>query len=103
MVLHLDFKSNEREHHRAVWDLLKQHQAWLTTAAVSADPARVNDVKRGPLLVLTENGDGQERDFTEWAAAEGSLLLFGSIPAPVLAAVRRSRRARAHPARRDAA
>jgi len=86
VVLHLDFKSNEREHHRAVWDLLKQHQAWLTTAAVSTDPARVNEVKRGPLLVLTENGDGQERDFTEWAAAEGSLLLFGSIPAPVLRA-----------------
>ncbi|HYI31622.1 MAG TPA: hypothetical protein VD863_27620, partial [Bradyrhizobium sp.] len=86
VVLHLDFKSNEREHHRAVWDLLKQHQAWLTTAAVSSDPARVAEVKRGPLLVLTENGDGQERDFTEWAAAEGSLLLFGSIPAPVLPA-----------------
>ena len=84
VVLHLDFKSNEREHHRAVWDLLKQHQAWLTTATVSADAARVNDVKQGPLLVLTENGEGQERDFTEWAAAEGSLLLFGSIPAPAL-------------------
>ena len=26
VVLHLDFKSNEREHHRAVWDLLKQHR-----------------------------------------------------------------------------
>jgi hypothetical protein len=86
MILHLDFKSNEREHHRAVWDLLKQHRAWLTTADVSADPGHVNQVKRGPLLVLTENGDGQERDFTEWAGAEGSLLLFGSIPAPVLRA-----------------
>ena len=84
VVLHLDFKSNEREHHRAVWDLLKQHRAWLTTAEVSADPARVTEVRRGPLLVLTENGDGQERDFTEWSAAEGSLLVFGSIPAPVL-------------------
>ena len=36
VVLHLDFKSNEREHHRAVWDLLKQHQAWLTTAAAES-------------------------------------------------------------------
>ena len=84
VILHLDFKSNEREHHRAVWDLLKQHRAWLTTAAVSSDPARVNQVTRGPLLVLTENGENQERDFTEWAAAEGALLLFGSIPAPAL-------------------
>jgi hypothetical protein len=84
VVLHLDFKSNERAHHRAVWDLLKQHRSWLTTAPVGADTARVNAVTRGPLLVLTENGEGQERDFTEWAAAEGALLLFGSIPAPVL-------------------
>ena len=84
LVLHLDFKSNEREHHRAVWDLLKQHQAWLTTAAVNREPASVAPVTRGPVLVLTENGDGQERDFTEWAAAEGTLLLFGSIPAPAL-------------------
>jgi hypothetical protein len=84
VVLHLDFKSNEREHHRAVWNLLKQHRSWLTTAAVGPDPARVNAVTRGPLLVLTENGEGQERDFTEWAAAEGVQLLFGSIPAPVL-------------------
>jgi hypothetical protein len=84
VILHLDFKSNEREHHRAVWDLLKQHRSWLTTAAVSADAARINAVTRGPLLVLTENGEGQERDFTEWANAEGALLLFGSIPAPAL-------------------
>lgn len=82
VVLHLDFKSNEREHHRAVWDLLLQHRAWLTTA--SARATGVAPLTRGPLLVLTENGEGQERDFTEWAEAEGALLLFGSIPAPGL-------------------
>jgi hypothetical protein len=82
VVLHLDFKSNEREHHRAVWDLLLQHRAWLTTA--SAASAQVAELTRGPLLVLTENGDGQERDFTEWAKTGGALLLFGSIPPPAL-------------------
>lgn len=82
VVLHLDFKSNEREHHRAVWDLLLQHRTWLTTA--SAASTQITEPTRGPLLVLTENGEGQERDFTEWAKADGALLLFGSIPAPAL-------------------
>lgn len=84
LILHLDFKSNERAHHRAVWDLLRTHRHWLATAPAGADPARAGELTPGPLLVLTENGDGQERDFTEWAAAEGTLLLFGSIPAPTL-------------------
>lgn len=83
LVLHLDFKTNEREHHREVWDLLKKHQSWLTSAAADPDPMRVSPFQPGPLLVLTENGAGQEKDFSEWAAG-GSHLLFGSIPAPAI-------------------
>jgi hypothetical protein len=84
MVLHLDFKTNEREHHRAVWDLLRRHEAWLTTAPADLDPMRVSELKPGPLLVLTENGADQEKDFSEWAAASGRFLLFGSIPGPAV-------------------
>jgi len=80
LVLHLDFKTNQRAHHRAVWDLLVRHESWLTTV-----PSGGGALKRGPLLVLTENGEDQERDFTEWANAHGSFLLFGSIPSAVLA------------------
>ena len=83
-VLHLDFKTNEREHHRAVWDLLVSHQSWLTTAPIEA--TGVSGFKPGPLLVLTENGTDQEKDFSEFAAAAGSYLLFGTIPAPALPA-----------------
>jgi hypothetical protein len=84
VVLHLDFKTNERDHHRAVWDLLERHRAWLTTAA-AADPRTIQPFTRGPLLVLTENGAGQEQDFSEWAKQNGTFLLFGSIPAPAIA------------------
>ena len=84
IVLHLDFKSNERDHHRAVWDLLRRHQSWLTTAAAGGDSMTISPIKRGPLLVLTENGANQEKDFLEWSAAEGSLLVFGSIPPPAV-------------------
>jgi hypothetical protein len=84
VVLHLDFKTNEREHHRAVWDLLLKHRSWLTTAAFDTDPTRVSPLKPGPMVVLTENGENQERDFQEWAAAGKTNLLFGSIRGPAL-------------------
>jgi len=84
VVLHLDFKTNEREHHRAVWDLLRQHQAWLTTAKATGDPMTISPLSAGPLMVLTENGANQEKDFLEWSADAGSLLLFGSIPPPAV-------------------
>ena len=84
VVLHLDFKSNEREHHRAVWDLLRRHQAWLTTAKATSDPMTISPLAPGPLMVLTENGANQEKDFLEWSSAAGSLLLFGSIPPPAV-------------------
>ena len=84
VVLHLDFKTNEREHHRAVWDLLVRHQAWLTTAA-SGDPRTIAPFTRGPMIVLTENGEGQERDFSEWAKEKGAFLLFGTVPPPAIA------------------
>jgi hypothetical protein len=82
--LHLDFKTNERAHHRAVWDLLVRHHAWLTTAPADAHAMSPSELTRGPLLVLTENGADQEKDFTEWAAAGGAYLLFGSIPGPAV-------------------
>jgi hypothetical protein len=79
IVLHLDFKTNETAHHRAVWDLLKRHERWLTTAPRVSDT--VAPVTQGPLLVLTENGANQEKDFTD-ARNGDRLLLFGSAPAP---------------------
>ena len=84
IVLHLDFKTNEPEHHRAVWDLLKRHEHWLTTAPRTSGV--VAPVTRGPLLVLTENGPGQEADFTDPRNGD-RLLLFGSAPAPAVSRI----------------
>jgi glycerophosphoryl diester phosphodiesterase len=84
VVLHLDFKTNEREHHRAVWDLLGRYDAWLTTARVATEASAIRPLDRGPLLVLTENGTNQEKDFLEWSVAGGALRLFGSVPPPTL-------------------
>jgi glycerophosphoryl diester phosphodiesterase len=84
LILHLDFKSNERAHHQAVWDLLVRHRSWLTTAERVADPARVMPFETGPLLVLTENGDGQEAAFSDRVLVGDRLLIFGTTPSPDL-------------------
>lgn len=84
IVLHLDFKSNEPEHHQAVWDLLSRHRAWLTTAGRVSDPSRVMPFQTGPLLVLTENGPGQEEAFSGRVLIGDRLLLFGTTPNPAL-------------------
>ena len=80
MVLHLDFKSNEPAHHQAIWELLGRHESCLTTAERVADETRVTPFRVGPLLVLTENGDGQADTFHARVPVGGSLRIFGTIP-----------------------
>jgi hypothetical protein len=82
LVLHLDFKSNEAAHHQAIWELLGRHRSWLTTAGRVADERTVQPLVPGPLLVLTENGEGQADTFHARVAVGDRLRIFGTIPAP---------------------
>jgi len=84
IVLHLDFKTNETEHHRLVWDLLRRHERWLTTATKTTPDSQILPLTAGPLLVLTENGEGQEADFSDAVAVGDQLLVFGTTPSPQL-------------------
>ena len=84
LILHLDFKTNEPEHHRTIWDLLARHRDWLTTAERVADPAAVTPFRAGPLLVLTENSPGQQATFFDRVLIGERLLLFGTTPNPAL-------------------
>lgn len=84
VILHLDFKSNEPEHHRAIWELLNRHRAWLTTAEQIVDRSKVTPFQTGPLLVLTENGPGQEAAFSDRVPVGDRLLIFGTTPSPYL-------------------
>jgi hypothetical protein len=79
-ILHLDFKTNEREHHRYVWDLLGRYEGWLTTAPRTPHASPPQALTHGPLLVLTENGEGQERVFFDEVAVGSRLRLFGTVP-----------------------
>ena len=80
VVLHLDFKTNQPAHHRAVLALLQKHRRWLTTANRGADPNQLMPLNPGPLLVLTESGENQEADFFSTQQAGQPLLIFGSVP-----------------------
>ena len=80
VVLHLDFKTNEPEHHRAVWDLLGKYESWLTWAPRVADGAAPQALRPGPLLVLTEQGAGQEEVFSTRVPIGARLRLFGTVP-----------------------
>jgi hypothetical protein len=80
VTLNLDFKSNEPEHHRAIWTLLGEYESWLTTAERTADgtTAAALDVK--PVLVLTGEADTQAQAFHDAVPVGGRLRLFGAIP-----------------------
>lgn len=83
-VLHLDFKTNEPAHHRAVWALLGKYERWLTTAARGTDEYDVRPLEAGPLLVLTENGENQAAVFHDAVPAGGRLRLFGTLPSAIV-------------------
>jgi hypothetical protein len=77
--LNLDFKSDEPEHHQAVWNLLGDYKSWLCTAERSTDAAKVMPIKPGPLLVLTGEADSQESDFSQLTPPSEPLRLFGAV------------------------
>ena len=47
IVLNLDLKSNEPEHHAAIWETLGTYEPWLTTAERVADASRSAVVSHG--------------------------------------------------------
>jgi hypothetical protein len=82
VVLNLDLKSNEPEHHASIWRTLGEYEGWLTTAPKSDDPANPNtvmplDVK--PVLVLNGSAATQEQDFFRSQPAGTRLRTFGAI------------------------
>lgn len=82
ITLNLDFKTNEPEHHAAVWALLGKYEAWLTTAERTATPNVAAPLRLGPMLVLTGSNDRQQGAFHDSIAVGQFLRLFGAISEP---------------------
>jgi hypothetical protein len=78
VTLNLDFKTNEPEHHRAVWRLLERYGRLVTTAERRSD-GEVAPLTPGPLLVLTGSNDVQQQTFHDAVPVGGRLLVFGAI------------------------
>ncbi len=78
IVLHFDFKDTQAPLLHAVWDLLGEYEAWLTTARKTADQHDLAPFDPKPLLVLTEDSDAQEEVFFNQVPVGAKLRLFGS-------------------------
>lgn len=85
VVLNLDLKTNEPEHHAALWALLGDYESWLTTAPRTADPSVPAPLDVKPVLVLTGESDAQAVAFHDNVAVGQRLRLFGAMPMPLSA------------------
>jgi hypothetical protein len=97
VTLNLDLKTEEPEHLAAIWTLLKEYRAWLTTAPRRADLTDVQPLTLGPVLVLTGESDAQRRVFHDLVPIGQSLLVFGAAR-PRVSQAAASGTARARPA-----
>jgi hypothetical protein len=79
ITLNLDFKSDEPEHHAAVWALLGEYERWLCTAPRGADLSAVQPLRLAPVLVLTGEQDAQQQDFADRLSPGTPLRLFGAV------------------------
>jgi hypothetical protein len=96
IVLNLDFKDNLPPHLDAVWALLGQYEAWLTTAERTASPNVPQRLRVGPLLVLCGSDSAQRRRFHDDVPVGAVLRAFGAavpVPIPGLTKPQRVRRA----------
>jgi hypothetical protein len=79
IILNLDFKMDPPELHRAVWSLLEEYDAWLTTAPRLGDTDSLAPLTVGPLLVLTGESDAQQLSFHDRLPVGERLRLFGAV------------------------
>ena len=78
IVLHFDFKDNQTALLQAVWQVLGQHEEWLSTAVKTSDPGKISPIDRKPILVITEEADEQQKVFYDTLPVGARLRLFGS-------------------------
>ena len=94
ITLNLDFKTNEPEHHAAVWALLGKYEAWLTTAERTDSPETAAPLRVGPMLVLTGSNAVQQASFHDKVAVGQRLRLFGATIEPAVPGADRAERAK---------
>ena len=94
ITLNLDFKTNEPEHHAAVWALLGTYEKWLTTAERTTTPDALAPLQIGPMLVLTGSNDVQQTSFHDRVPDGQRLRLFGATLQPPVPGADRAEQAK---------
>jgi len=97
ITLNLDFKDSHPQHFAAVWDLLGEYEAWLTTARRTATVEHVEALQLGPILVLTGSDPAQQAAFHDAVRIGARLRLFGAVLPTVAPAATNYRRWLNHP------
>ena len=79
ITLNLDLKTVEPEHLAALWDVLGEYEAWLTTATRTATPDTPAPLDVRPVLVLTGDHAEQAAAFHDRVPVGARLRLFGAV------------------------
>jgi hypothetical protein len=79
ITLNLDFKDSHPEHFAAIWRLLGEYEAWLTTAKRTTDLGTIQPLEVGPVLVLTGSDPAQQAAFHDQVPIGSRLRLFGAV------------------------
>ena len=70
IVLHFDFKDNQTALLEAVWNVLGQHEDWLSTALKTSDPTKLSPIDRKPIWWSRKRQTNSRRSSTtpcRWA------------------------------------
>ena len=78
ITLNLDFKTEEPEHLKAIWNLFGEYRDWISSALKSSDINVIGPLDVKPLLVLTGESDAQKTVFYDQVSVGTQLLVFGA-------------------------
>lgn len=78
ITLNLDFKTEDPQQLREIWNLLEHYKSWITTAPRTADENDVQPLTIRPILVLTGESDAQKVVFYDHVPVGQDLLVFGA-------------------------
>ena len=79
ITLNLDVKTEEPEHLRAILQMLKDHEDWITTATRTDDIRTQSPLTIRPVLVLTGQSDAQQQIFYDDLRPGDRVLVFGAV------------------------
>ena len=81
ITVNLDFKDSEPAHFAAIWSVLGEYEAWLTTAdRAGSTEEHVEPLHVGPVLVLTGSDPAQQIAFHDLVPLGGSPSLRCLLP-----------------------